>query len=43
MNEYFVESVIDSQLHEIEEIRRLYDLFDVSFNNYIGFWYINYF
>lgn len=33
MSVYFVESVVDTQLQEIEEIRRLYDLFDVSFND----------
>lgn len=27
----------DSQLNDIEEIRRLYDLFDVSFINYLLF------
>lgn len=27
-----VESVVGSQLSDIEEIRRLYDLFEVSFN-----------
>jgi len=31
MNDYSIEPVVDSELYEVEEIRHLYDLFDVSF------------
>lgn len=31
MNACFIERVVDSQLCDVEEIKRLYDLFDVSF------------
>lgn len=33
MNDYSIEPVVDSELYEVEEIRHLYDLFDVSFND----------
>lgn len=34
MNAYTtIEPVIDSELCDVDEIRRLYDLFDVSLNN----------
>lgn len=29
MNDYSIEPVVDSELYEVEEIRHLYDLFDV--------------
>lgn len=31
MNECSITPVVDSELYEVEEIRRLYDIFDVSF------------
>lgn len=33
MNNYSIEPVVNSELYEVEEIRHLYDLFDVSFND----------
>lgn len=39
MSLYSFEPVVDSQLYDVEEIRRLYDLFDVSF---IQYFFINY-
>jgi len=33
MNDYSIEPVVDSELYQVEEIRHLYDLFDVSFND----------
>jgi len=35
MYDYSIEPVVDSELYEVEEIRHLYDLFDVSFNDYL--------
>jgi len=32
MNDYSIQPVIDSELYGVEEIRHLYDLFDVSFS-----------
>lgn len=32
MSTYTIEPVVDSQLYTVDEIRRLYDLFDVSLN-----------
>jgi len=33
MNDYSIEPVVNSELYEVEEIRHLYDLFDVSLND----------
>lgn len=34
MNVFKIETVVGSELWEVDEIRRLYDLFDVSFSCY---------
>jgi len=39
MNDYSIEPVVDSELYEVEEIRHLYDLFDVRFYDIL--FYIN--
>lgn len=40
MSVFSIEPVIDSQLRDIEEIRRLYDLFDVSIIDNLIFVYL---